>query len=141
MTVVSNELFPNMEITIGDDLTAYTKIGSSLPHRQGEIIRAMSMCSGLIQVYCFDRRKIIWDMTGPNGVIPHLASVKALVRRNLIIPIISNKEWEVQIALGTADERTWQLNRAVLNPLQNAICLIRTIEEHLEGGGKFNVVM
>ena len=123
-----------MEITIGDNIGAYTTISRSLPEPQERIINAMSMCSDLIQVYSHSQRKLFWDMTGMQGIIPYANAVKALIRKKLIVPTISNKEWEVQMALGTAEERVWKLNDAVLEPLQNAICLIRSIREDLKGG-------
>ena len=135
---MSKHFDPMIDITIGDDLRAHTKIEFALPGPQGTIIHAMSMCSNLIQIYCSTQRKIFWDMTGINGRIPHPASIKALIRKNIIIPTISNKEWEVQIALGVDGERVWKINPALFEPLINAICLIRTIEEKLKAGGVFD---
>ena len=129
------------EISIGDDFRAYNTIVDSLPESQGKIIYAMSMSSDLHQIYFSKRRKSLWDMTGPYGVIPHHASVRALIKRNIIVSTISNEEWNIQIALGTADERIWKLNKTILEPLQNAICLIRTIGEHLKAGDTFDVCM
>lgn len=120
-----------MEQTIGDSLRAYAKIEYALPDNQRCIIHAMGMCSDLIQVYCSTQRKIFWDMTGMKGRIPHRSSVNALIRKNIIVPTISNKEWEVQIALGTAEKRVWKINPVIFDPLINAICLIRTIKEKL----------
>ena len=98
----------------------------------------MSLGSDLIQVYCPERQKVLWDMTGWNGIIPYQASVKVLVRKRIVIPTISDKEWKVQIALGTASERVWKINPMIFEPLQNSICLIRTIEEHLKVESKSN---
>lgn len=121
-----------MELTIGDVITAYTIISRPLPEPQRRIIIAMCNGSDLVQIY--SQRKLFWDMTRMQGIIPHTSSVKALIKKKLIVPTISNKEWEVQIALGTAEERVWKLNDAVLNPLQNAVCLIRSVEEDLKEG-------
>jgi len=123
-----------MEITIGDNIGAYSTISHSLPELQGRIITAMSYCSDLVQVYSHSQRKSSWEMTGSYGAVSHASSVKALIRKKLIVPIISDKEWEVQIALGTAEERMWKLNDAVLELLQNAICLIRSVREDLKEG-------
>ena len=128
----------DMGTTIGDNLTAYSIIKNCLSKSQGNIIYAMSLGSGLIQVYCPERQKALWDMSGLYGIIPHQASVKVLIRKGIIVPTISDKEWKVQIALGTADERVWKINPTVLEPLQNSICLIRTIKERLEAGETFN---
>ena len=126
-----------MELTIGDDLKAWATIEFALPGPQREIIKAISMCSDLIQVYCATQQKIFWDMTGRYGRIPHPASVKALIRKNIITPTISNKEWEVQMALGVDGERVWKINPSLFEPLINAICLIRTTQEKLKAGGIF----
>lgn len=125
-----------MELTIGNNLRAYATISAALPKKQGAIIHTMSMHADLIQIYCPTQRKSFWDMTNMYYA-PHASSVKALIRKNIIVPTISNKEWEVQIALGTADERVWKINPKVLDPLVNAICLIRTTEEKLKAKGKF----
>lgn len=126
-----------MELTIGDDLRAWTTIEFGLPGPQGAIIRAMGLRSDLIQIYCSTQRKIFWNMTGRYGTVPHRTAVKALIRKNIIVPTISNKEWEVQIALGIDGERVWKINPALFEPLINAKCLIRTIEEKLKAGGVF----
>ncbi|KKK76168.1 hypothetical protein LCGC14_2866380 [marine sediment metagenome] len=127
-----------MEITIGDSLRAHHTIKYALSDKQGIIIEAMWMGSDLIQVYDPEHQKVLWDMTGRNGTIPHKASVKVLVKRNIIIPTISDKEWKIQIALGSMDERIWKLNPAILEPLENAVCLLRTTEENLKAGRIFN---
>ncbi len=140
--ISSNKTFSitdNLEITIGDDYKAHTIISYVLSKRQGEIIAAMGMGSDLEQIYCTERQKILWDMTGPNGTIPLVRAVKALVRKNIIVPTMTNKEWKIQIALGSTDTRIWKINPAMLKPLKNAVCLIRTIEENLKRGRKFNV--
>lgn len=136
-----NKIFPDMEVTIGDDISVWNTIIWALSERQGEIIRAMSQGSDLIQVYCPVRQRALWDMTGLKGIIPHNASVKVLVRRGIIIPTISDKEWKIQIALGSIDERIWKVNPVILESLQYSSCLYRTIQERLETGGKFNVSM
>ena len=133
-----------MELTMGDNLNAWAVIKYGLPERQGEIINAMGLHANLIQYYCPDdsiEQKIlwnVWDMTGRCSVRPNTSSVKALIRKNIIIPTISNKEWEVQIALGTAEERVWKINPALFEPLINAECLIRTTTEKLKAGGVFD---
>jgi len=128
----------NMEITIGDSCNASSIIKYSLSEKQGHIISAMSLGSDLIQVYDPERQKVLWDMTGRNGVIPYLVTVKALIKKNLVVPTISDKEWKIQIALGSTDERIWKLNPAMLEPLENAVCLIRTIKENLKAGRTFD---
>ena len=126
------------ELTIGDDFRAHAKITNHLPESQGRIITAMSMCSNLIQVYSPYTHKCIWDMTGLQGIIPNISSVKALIRKNIIVPTITDKEWEVQIALGTADERKWEINKALFKPLVNAVRVIRVVEETLKERGVFD---
>lgn len=125
-----------MELTIGDDLAAWATISASLPDSQREIINTMSMYADLMQVYYSTQRKIFWDMTNM-CYAPHTSSIKALIRKNIIIPTISNKEWEVQMALGVDGERVWKINPVLFDPLINAICLIRTTKEKLKARGVF----
>lgn len=137
--MVNNKTFSitDLEVLLTDDFKAYRIIEDSLYEGQMCIIHAMSLGADLIQVYSNITHKTLWDMTGINGIIPHLSSVKALIRKNLIVPTMSNKEWTIQVALGATNKRIWQLQPTLLEPLQNAVCLIRTIEENLKAGNIF----
>lgn len=129
------------ELTIGDNIGAHFKIEYALPKRQAVIIKAIGDCAELVQVYSHSKQKLSWRVESPFGghEPPHTSAVNALIRKNLITPIdISDKEWAVQVALGTAEKRIWEINPALFDPLINAICLIRLIEEDLKSRKVFN---
>ncbi|KKL00939.1 hypothetical protein LCGC14_2627810, partial [marine sediment metagenome] len=124
--------------SIGDNISAHTTICNALPKCQKEVIHAMDY--GKLTQYCGETRywvgsKATWSISGSKHMIPTIKTMKALIRKNIIVPdSMSRKEWDIQIALGSADTCIWKLNPTMLKSLENAICLIRTIEKTLKQG-------
>jgi len=128
------------ELSIGDNVSAYMTIYNALPKRQSAVLYAMEY--GQLIQQCEDHTsppKISWTVTGYKAMDPHKAVIKALIRKNIVVPNgMSNKEWNMQVALGTAWRRHWKINPDLFDPLMHAICLIRSIEKGLKSGKVFN---